>query len=323
MDGNTYLRNFDSGVAHGSSLEQLTSAGRAVAESQFPDDPAYHDIVEDRIITQYNKEKAIRADTDFNNEQSVYSALLSGVGPDHKIPTSVDELKLDPKAADAWDQLQASHPTELKKYLNQMASNAKGDVAMTTDRLQSWQNLSGMATNDPAGFMAKTADLSSLDLPLKEKLSVISMRNAIYKKQDANPQLGAALATINRLNMLAPLGLTKAENPEALATFTGVLGDAMTQFQQTNGKPMSMDEVKTTAQQLLNPVGGGGFFHPFGGGTTPWFESIDKVPDEIGDSIRQDFESRGVTPNDAQILQQYLAAQYQELFGKTKSRPVR
>ena len=319
MDGNTYLKNFDGGVAHGSSLQDLTSAGRAVAKSQFPNDDAYADIVEDRIVTQYNKEKQIRMDTDHDNEQTVWGTLLNGVGPDHKIPTSVDELKLDPKAADAWDQLSAAHPSELKQYLNQMASNAKGDVAMTTDRLQGWQNLSGMAVNDPQQFMAKTQDVSSLDLPMKEKLSVLSMRQAIYKKQDANPQVGAALATINRLNMLAPLGLTKAENPEGLATFTGVLTDAMTQFQQSHGKPMSDDDIKTTAQQLLSPVGGRHFWSS----QQPWFESIDEVPDEAAESIRKELQDRGTPVTDAAVLSNYLAAQYQEIFGKNQSRPVK
>ena len=319
MDGNTYLRNFDGGVAHGSSLEQLTNAGKAVAETQFPDDPEYHDRVTDGIITQYNKEKAIQRDTDFNNEQTIYSTLLQGVGPDHKIPTSVDELKLDPKAADAWDQLANQHPSELKKYLNQMATNAKGDVAMTPQRLQSWQQLSGQAINDPQGFMSKTSDVSSLDLPMKEKLAVINMRGQIYKKQDANPQVSHAMSVIGRLNMLGPLGINKTDNPEALATFTGVLADAMTQFQQANQKPMSDDDIKTTAQQLLSPVGGGGWLHPFGGGKTPWFQSIDEVPPEIEESIRQDFASKGITPDDSAILGAYLAAQYHDLFGKSKA----
>lgn len=300
-------------------LQTLVNKGAEIAEAQFPGDSGYKTRVTDNIISQYNKEKSIRADTDNDNEQAVWGTLLNGVGPNHKIPTSVDELKLDPKAAEAWDQLQASHPSELKKYLNQMASNAKGDVAMTTDRLQSWQNLSGQAVNDPQGFMAKTADVSSLDLPMKEKLAVLSMRQAIYKKQDANPQVGAALATINRLNMLAPLGLTKAENPEGLATFTGVLSDAMTQYQQTNQKPMSADDIKTTAQQLLSPVGGRHFWNS----TQPWFESIDQVPEDAAESIREELQNRGTPVSDAAILSNYLAAQYQEIFGKTQSRPVK
>src|SRR6185437_722657 len=282
---------------------------------------AFADIAVDRTITQYNKEKAIQRDTDFNNEQTLYSTLLQGVGPNHQIPTSVDELKLDPKAADAWDQLAQQHPSELQKYLKQMAANARGDVAMTPQRLQNWQQLSGQAISDPQGFMAKTADVSSLDLPMAEKLRIVTMRGQIYKKQDASPQVSHAMGVVNRLNMLGPLGIDKASNPDALATFTGVLGDAMTQFQQTNGKPMSDDDIKTTAQQLLSPVGGGGFFHPFGGGQTPWFQSIDEVPNEISESIRQDFASRGINASDAQILQQYLAAQYNELFGKTKVKP--
>jgi hypothetical protein len=62
----------------------------------------------------------------------------------------------------------------------------------------------------------------------------------------------------------------------------------------------------------LSPVSGAHFWSS----KQPWFESIDEVPNEISESIRQDFASKGIQADDRAILQQYLAAQYQELFAK-------
>lgn len=294
------------------TLSDLTSAGRAEAERQFPGDKTYADIVEDKIITQFNKEKAIRADTDFNNEQTVQGALLSGVGPNKKIPTTVEELKLDPTASSAWDALESQHPTELKRFLNQMATNAKGDVAMTPERLNDWQKLSGQAVQDPEGFMKATQDLSAVDLPRAQKLEIIRMQDSIYKKQDAAPQVSHALGVIGRLGMLDAAGITKEQDPDSLHLFTGVLQDAMTQYQQTNGKPMSDEDIKTTSQQLLSTVPGKHWWS----GSSNWFRSIDEVPDEAKDAISKEFTARGIVPSEAAIMQTYLAQQYQEVYGK-------
>lgn len=301
------------GVTKEPALADLVGRGRSLAADQFPDDPNYQDIVEDKIITQYNKELALRRDTDFQNEQTIANTLLSGIGPDKKLPTTVEELRLDPNASQAWDALEAQHPTELKKFLNQMASNAKGDVAMTGDRLNEWQKLSGEAIADPEKFVSDTEDLSKLDLPRAQKLEVIRMRDAIHKKQDAAPQMGHALSIAGP--MLDSLGLTKASDPDKRNLFIGIMHDAMTVYSQQNGKPMNDQEIKDTAQRLLNPVASGGLWGMFGS-KTPWFESKNSVPPEIEDTIRQDFESRGITPDDNAILSAYIASQYNNLYGK-------
>lgn len=296
-------------------LADLVSHGRALAQSQFPNDPTFPDIVEDKIITQYNKERSIQRDTDFQNDQTLAGALIGGVGKDKQLPTSVDQLKQDPQAAQAWDALQSSHPSELQKYLRQMASNAKGDVAMTPDRLNNWQTLNGQAVNDPEGFMKATQDLSTVDLPRAEKMQIIKMQQAIYKKQDANPQVGHALSLLNQTGVLTAAGLTKDQDPDSLHLFTGVLHDAMTQYNEQNGKPMDDQTIKDTAQQLLTSVSGQHFWNS----SKPWFQSVDSVPPEAAAAISDEFQKRNVMPSESAILQAYIAAQYQEIYGKTKA----
>lgn len=318
MNGLTYLSNFDGGVAHGSTLQQLTTAGRSVAKSQFPDDEAYHDFVEDKIITQYNKERSIQRDTDFQNDQTLAGALVGGIGKDKQLPTSVDMLKQDPQAAQAWDALQSSHPSELQKYLRQMASNAKGDVAMTPERLNQWQTLNGQAVGDPEGFMKATQDLSTVDLPRAEKMQIIKMQQSIYRKQDAAPQVSHALSLLGQTGVLQSAGLTKDQDPDNLHLFTGVLQDAMTQYNQANGKSMDDQTIKDTAQQLLTSVPGAHFWN----GSKPWFQSVDSVPPEAAAAISEEFQKRNVMPSESAILQAYIAAQYQEIYGKApKAKP--
>lgn len=317
MSFTQYWGNFSGGVARGSSLEDIASASRNYAYSQFPGDDDFADATEQRAIALHNQEVQIRRDTDFNNDQAISNALFAGVGPQKKLPTSPEELQLDPQAKAAWDQMQATHPSMMGKYLNIMAHNAKGDVAMTPERLQHWQTLSGEAVQDPDRFMADTKDLSQLDLPRAQVMEIIRMQSAIYKKADVSPQMGHALGIVGP--MLDALGVTKADNPDKRNLFTGILHDAMQQYQQDNKKPMPDDEIRATAQRLLNPVTGSGFFSHMFGRSTPWFESIDAVPEDAAAAIRQDYESRGIQPNDASILRDYLAAQYRELYGKKPS----
>jgi len=321
MSFTQYFHNFSGGVARGSSLADLSSAASTYADSQFKGDDDFKDAVVQRTIALHNQELAIRRDTDFNNQQAVASALVEGVGPQHKIPTTVDELRLDPKASAAWDDLSMNHPTELRSFLNQMAQNAKGDVAMTPERLNAWQKLYGEAIQDPQKFMTGTQDLSTLDLPRVQKMEIIRMRGAINKKQDAAPQMGHALTLLGHIGVLSAAGLTKEQDPDNLALFTGVLHNAMEQYQRDNGKSMDDETIKTTAGQLLSNVSAGrSFFHPFGQ-TKPWFESLDSVPDEAAKAISAEFNARGIMPSEQAILQAYLAAQYQEIYGKKVTPP--
>ena len=297
-----------------SSLADISAAARKVAYSQFPGDDDFADATESQAITKFQHEQAIRRDTDFNNDQAISSALFGGVGPQKKIPTTLEELQLDPNAKAAWDQMQATHPSMMRKYLDILAKNSKGDVAMTPERLNNWQTLYGESIRDQDEFMADTKDLSKLDLPRAQIMEIIRMQGEIYKKQDASPQITHAMSLTQ--SMLNPLGITAADNPKKRDLFVGVLHDVMEDYQQQNKKPMGDDDIRTAAQRLLNPVTNPGFFGHVFGKSSPWFESIDAVPNDAAEMIRQDYQSRGIQADDASILRDYLAAQFKDLYGK-------
>ena len=62
------------------------------------------------------------------------------------LPTTLDQLKADPKVDAAWNNLE---PSEQRRYLGVMAKLDKSDVAMTPERLKEYQRLKGEAQSDP------------------------------------------------------------------------------------------------------------------------------------------------------------------------------
>jgi hypothetical protein len=320
-DGHTsgpeYLSRFHRGVVQGAGEADIATAARTVAKSQFPGDDDFADANENAALTQYNKEKQIRTDTNNANTQTLWGALINGVGPQHEIPTTPDELKLDPTAAQAWDSLTHDDPKAVQQFLNQMAKNAKGDVALTPEREQNWQKLAGLSVNDPKAFMDQTADVSKLDLPLSMKKQIIAWQRDIYKKADADPQMSHAMTYLQRTGILPASGLTKDQDPDGLNQFTGILHDIMSDYQMRNDKPMPDDEIEATATRLLQRTSTGYFGTSIGQGPQ-WFKSIDTVPEHERNLIIQNPIWQGAQPSDEQILKIYLATQYNNVVNPPK-----
>lgn len=311
--GENLAMNGESFSLDGVSEKTVASRAREMAQSQFPGDEEFAEASEDRAMMQFNKIQTQNRDELFRNKDTLVSSLVEGIGPDHKLPTSPDEFKLDPNLNQAWQALgQAKGGPEIQQQImGQLSRNAKGDVALTPEREQNWQKLAGLSVNDPQAFMKQTEDISKVDLPLGMKKQIVAWQRDIYKKADANPEMAHAMTYLQHTGFLSNAGLTKDQDQDGLNQFTGILHDVMTNFQATNDRPMKDEEIKAAADRLTWRVNPG---HIFGFGQSPqWFKTIDTVPDEFRQRIIGNPIWQGAIPPDDQILTMYLAMQYNDV----------
>lgn len=311
--GENLAANGESISLDGVSEKTVATRAREMAQSQFPGDEEFAEASEDRAMSQFNKIQTQNRDELFRNKDTLVSSLVEGIGPEHKLPTTPDEFKLDPNLNQAWQALgQAKGGPEIQQQImRQLAANAKGDVALTPEREQKWQQLAGLSVNDPQAFMKQTEDISKVDLPLGMKKQIIAWQRDIYKKADANPEMAHAMTYLQHTGFLSNAGLTKDQDQDGLNQFTGILHDVMTNFQATNDRPMKDEEIKAAADRLTWRVNPG---HMFGIGQSPqWFKTIDTVPDEFRQRIISNPIWQGAIPPDDQILTMYLAMQYNDV----------
>lgn len=312
MDGTRYIQNFVSGLAHGTSLATKVQAGKDwAAANDFDEDGT--DRVVANIETLHNNDVRIRNDTVFNNDQTIWGTILNGVGPAGNIPTTPEEVKLNPQAAQAWDWLAQNEPTKLKPILNQLMQNARGDVAPTPERVARLNQLSGLSIRDPQEFMKQTEDLSKLDLPLTAKNRIIGWRRDIERKQISSPNVNHALDVLGpQLNdVFGPKPIQDRDNYDL---FTGAMRDIMRQFQEDNQRPMSDDEIETTGARLLRRVGAGWL-----SSGTPQFEVAPSSDWLAKARALPRWRELGVDPTDAMLREMYIYQQYQKHYGKNKA----
>ena len=295
-------------------LSARLAAGEQEAERIDPGNERLREQTTARIETQYRREKYEIEQTEFDNSQVLWGKIISGETGGQPI-TSPEQLMADPKTKDAWEYLQKNKPQDLERFLNEMRSNANGPKADTPERQQTYRTLYGMAHSDQNEFMKATEDLSKLDLSSRRKDDVMRMRAAVQKGSEADPKVTNALSILYPL--LQAADLKKGGNEEGRNLFISLLGDQMEQFQTDNKRPMKYDEIKTIGAQMLQEMGGGGWF---GGHGTPWFETITSVPPEEDKIIRNNpyWAKAGITPSDQQVLQAYIGAVYREKFGPKK-----
>lgn len=307
-----YLQGTNAILAHNASLGDLVAAGRAKATDAEPDDPILGDYVESHIETQYNQQQAIKRNDEFNNQQVIDSALVTG-GQGGKIPTNVEELTQDPKVKAAFDALK---PSDQLKYINVLAHNAKGDVAWNDGRLRQYQQLKGMAIAQPDEFLKQ--DIVSQDLPISARKELLNLQGSVFNKSEADPQVGRALQVLRP--KLSTLGISSQADPQGYNQFIGSLQDEMQQFTQDNKRPPKDQDIELMGSRLLAEQSSGWFGKlPLIGGQTEMFR-VD-VPKAAADIIRSDprWAQVGVDPTDDDIRRIYVRSQYNLLYGKKQS----
>jgi hypothetical protein len=306
-----YLQISNRALAGRAPLADQVAVGSKLADNTYPGNEEVKEETQRRIESINESNKKITTDTNFQQAKTIYDAINNGVGPEHKLPTTSEELQADPTARQAWDYFATNDPTKLGAFRRALESNGKEDVGKTEERSEEYSKLRGMAINPDTAKDFLALNVNGLDLPREWKRNLNDMQAKIYKNEDAAPQVTHAIQTLRP--MLDSINLSRTSDAANYDLFVGTLHDVMTQYQIDNAKPMNDEEITKAGTRLLANVGGQHFWSR----TSPWFESTTDVPPEAAEIIRRLPQWGGAVPSDNQVLQTYLAKQYQDQFGKT------
>lgn len=276
---------------------------RAVSEVHrlAPDDANFEDAVRQRVIANYNQTRAIKRDFDFRNSTTVGNAVIGGYGD--KLPTTIEELRaLDPKVAEAYDNLE---PPAKRKVLGYLTQNAKDDYPSNEQNFRTFMQLRGQAESDPKAFLEQ--DVPGLHLPRAWRKELFSIQQAKSKNMLQDPRVTHALQVLGPMLQSAKVDRTDKDRYEE---FVGALHDQLIQFQQNEKRPPKDEDINLIGTRLLQEQ------------HTHWWESSQglfevPVPEDEEQKIRSDpkWQELGVQPTNQMIQRVWIAKKYQELFG--------
>lgn len=306
-----YLQTANHGLAQTASLRETRTIGTQIATEHAPGNSDFQDAVDQRITGQWENNQRMLRDDAFNNQQTLDNVIVQG-DQGGKVPTTVEELTATPGAKEAWEAL---NPKDQMKYMNILAANAKGDLRWNDERMLKWQMLQGLLPEQPDKFLSETNNAAALDLPWGARQKIISQRQQVYSKTYANPNVSHALQVLG--DQLQATGLVRGQDEENRALFTGILHDALQEFQANNSRPPKDEEIKVMGQQILKQVAGKYW------GNVPWFESptVQAVPEDAAKIIREDPTWSGVVPSAEMVRRVWIGKQFQELYGKKDTAP--
>lgn len=298
-----YVRRFNKALATNAPLSAKVDMGTRMATAQAPDDPTFPDFVRDRISADYNRVVQVKRDDQYQARQTIETALMGQEGG--KLPTTVEELQSDPKAAAAWEGLE---PSAQRRYMGVLARNAKGDHAWTDEGLRQYQTIKGQAQVDPASFL--DYDVVGTDLPNSAKRELINLQGRLKGKAEGDPRVQRAL------NILKPDMQAAGIDPkdkDGYYQFTGALSDQLATFSDENKRPPKIDEVKLIGSRLMQSQKVPGML--WGTNDTPTYTV--PVPKDEAEKIKADpaWAKLAITPTDQQIQRIYTRKLYNDLYG--------
>jgi hypothetical protein len=305
-----YVRRFNAALAKGAPLSAKVAMGRSIAEDQASDDPLMGDAVQQRVELDHNQQIAIKRDDIWQAQQPIENALTGGL-PGGKIPTSPEDLQVDPKAAAAWDRLGGLNPAKQRYYIDVMARHAKGDHALTSVNLPTYLKFTGMA-NDPdraADFVDDSTSKAILDsdIPITKKSELLQLQQKMRGKNDMqNPQIVQAMRILGPDMQAAGIDNTDKDKK---AQFVGTLADELRQFSQDNTRPPKFEEIRKIGARLLQNMETPG--RVWGTNTYPVYQ----VPIPYKDLVEARAKDPTISDWDAQ--REYTRQLYKEKFGKS------
>jgi hypothetical protein len=292
-------------------LKDRVAAAEDFARRTQPNDTMFSDAVRDRVISDFNRGKAIQRDADYTNGNTVTGGVIGSYGG--KLPTTVEELKaLDPKVAAAWDGLDN---IKQQKYLRYLSQNAKGDTSWTQEGLRQFAALRSMASGDDTDRQAflGTDVLGLQGMTNAAKLQLNALQQKSLKVPDDDPALNKAISYLGTKMFNA--GVTRGQDKDRYYDFRGALQDQLQTFQQDHKKMTGPKEWDEIGSKLLQEQSAPWMFGLFNSKTST-FEV--PVPDKDQAEIKQFLteKNKGTEPSDKDIQRFWIAVQYQRLYGK-------
>jgi len=311
------------GIMPRPTLDNLLARGREAAQKTFPDDGEFADAVEDRIRTQFNKEKTDQRDREFNNYQTVEDALTSPMSGTGKLPTTQEELRL--ALGDKVDSLDSIYPSKREGIQKQLLANAKDPVPLTEERQNAFLKLVGMAGSPDQRADFLSIDPMTLDLPFQQKKEILQLQQRVQKQADESVPMARALMLLGP--KITALGLK--DDKDNFNLFKGSLTGIMEDFMAENKRPPKNQEIEEMGNTLLQQTATQNFFQKYvtGGSSVsePWFERAigADTPEaqKTMDGIRAQYRNQGIEPTDYDVNRLYLRMLYQGMYGKKAPAP--
>lgn len=301
-------------------LADRTRRAVEYARRVAPEDSIFHDLVRERVDRDYNHTKREIAERDRDNWNTVLDGLVGRAGK--KLPTTVEELRSDPKVAAAYDGLTPAHKLQVQKKLTEIA---KGDYPDTPETRDRYFALRGMAESNPKGFVEH--DLAQEKLPIKYLQNLRMLQEHKTKNASQDPRVAHALGVLKQ--DIAAIDLTNKDPNWNM--FVGLLHDGIKVFTEDNKRPPKDEDLRVIFNRVVKQVStpswadkvppwvpGQWFFS--GPGKERFHEG--KVPPEKINEIKKDPRFEGNEPTDEQIRRIYLRDVYKKLYqSKTPPSP--
>ena len=307
VEGDNINHDFLQGEDDGRTLGDRQAEARRRGAELAPKDPGFGKRLEDVVTQRYNQHLQDTRDIKYHNVSIVNAAINGAFGT---VPTTDQDIRaLDPKTRAAWDNLDPGEKVRLRHI---MAQNAKGDVPFGEEALRRYQQLRGMANEDPSGFLdIDTAAEGKLPIGIRKQLGDIQLK--IKQGAQGNPKVNEAM------NSLAPfIPSTITQDKDERQQFKGALELVLEDFHTNNNRYPKPDELRVIGSRLVQErVTGNWFFDR----TAPLYKF--PVPQKLQDDVKERAKAAGQpVPTDEQIQQEYTRQQYQQMY-PTPSKPTK
>lgn len=290
------------------SFEVMQAEAEAQAKEVSPGDALMQKHTVDALKGIFNQK--IYADKQFrwDNSQTVDAGIQNGV-------KDIQELRADPKMADAIDNLPKSDQLKIPARIN--AYNAARDRVGNQESLT---RITGLRNNDVESFLNLDPTNPALHLNQSQQREVMGWQTQDKKNQNSDPRVNRALTWLRdaRGGELAALGVyhRDANNPDDYDHMTGTLQSAMDLWQQAHGKPPSYDEVvnKIGPQVIQSRAVPGSWY---GTNNEPFFKpdvNSDEYKNFVTKATRDVTDGGGIAPSDAELDRAYTRMQLLKLY---------
>ena len=217
------------------SFEKMQQEAEAEAKRVAPDNALMQKHTTEALRGLYNQK--IYADKQFKweNSQTVDAGIQNGV-------KDIQQLRADPKMAEAIDNLPKSEQLKLPARIN--AYNAARDKVANQDSLT---RIQGLRNNDVESFLNLDPSDPSLHLSQPQIREVMDWQKQDKKNQNGDPRVNRALTWLReaRGGELQVLGVyhRDGKDPDGYDHMTGTLQSALDLWQESKGKPATYDDV--------------------------------------------------------------------------------
>lgn len=296
------------------SFQVMSQEAEAKAKAIAPDDAIMHKHTVDSLKGLFNQRTYADKQFKLDNIQTIDAAIQNGA-------KDIQQLRLDPKTAEAIDNLPKSEQLKLPARIN--AYNA---AASKVANQESLTRLAGLRNNDVESFLSLDPSDPKLQLNQSQQREVMKWQVDDKKNQNGDPRVNRAMTWLRaaRGGELEALKVyhRDGKNPDDYDHMTGTLQSALDLWQESKGKPASYDDVvNTIGPQVIKsrPVAG----WLYGTNNEPYFkpDTNTKEYKDFTTNMSSDVVGRGGNePTPQEVDRAYTRLQLLKLYpARTKS----